>query len=234
MVAVVVAAGQSRRFSADKLFVQLGRRPVLDWSLCVLDRSPRISSIVVVLSESNLSRGERLIDRRGRQKVRATCRGGPRRQDSVRIGLEHASDAEWVLIHDAARPFLTDELIERCFASARDVGGAVAAVPVKDTIKLVDSARLVRSTPPRDGLWAAQTPQVFRCERLLEAYQRNDGRETTDDAQLYERAGWPVAVVMGAYDNLKITTGEDLAHARALARNLTSKIAQRVNDGVLV
>lgn len=218
LAAVVVAAGSSRRFGADKLFLPLGGTPVLGWSLRALEATPSVESIALVLSEANLPRGRRLIDRLGLRKVRAVLPGGNRRQDSARRGLNAVVGSEWVLIHDGARPFVTPEMIARGFAAAREVGGAVAAVPVKDTIKVVGEGQLVERTPARSALWAAQTPQIFGYRTLVEAYEQNGEADVTDDAELFERAGKPVAVYPGSYENLKITTPEDLALARAIAR----------------
>ncbi len=218
LAVIVVAAGRAERFGGDKLFARLGGLPVLGWSLRALEAASLVSSVVVVLSESNLDRGRRLITRLGCRKVRAICLGGARRQDSVWNGLQETAGAEWVAIHDAARPFLTAELLARGLATAQQVGAAVAAVPVKDTIKLVAAANLIERTPNRSRLWAAQTPQIFQRAQLVEAYRHNAGAEATDEAQLLERAGLPVAVYHGSYENVKITTPEDLLLARGLAR----------------
>lgn len=218
LAAVVVAAGTSRRFGADKLFVPLDGQPVLGWSLLALEATPCVRSIALVLSEENLSRGQDLVKRLGLDKVSVVLTGGARRQDSVWRGIEASVGAAWVAIHDGARPFLTPEMVEVGFATARDVGGAVAAVPVKDTIKVVGEGQLVERTPPRTRLWAAQTPQIFSYPLLVDAYRHNAGADVTDDAELFERAGQPVAIYPGSYENLKITTPEDLALARAIAR----------------
>jgi len=218
MAAVVVAAGESRRFGGDKLFARLGGRAVLFWSLAALERSPRVSRVVLVLSDTNLKRGRRLVARYGLQKVQAVCRGGSRRQDSVWSGLQEVAGWEWVAVHDGARPFLTPDLLERGFDVARTIGAAVAAVPVKDTVKVVDGAKLIQSTPRRANLWAAQTPQIFRYEQIVDAYRRCGSEDATDDAELLERSGQPCAVFLGSYENLKITTTEDLTMARLIAR----------------
>lgn len=218
LAAVVVAAGSSRRFGADKLFRPLDGLPVLGWSLRALEATPDVETIALVLSEANLIRGRRLVARLGLRKVRAILSGGSRRQDSARRGLDAVVGTEWVAIHDGARPFVTPEMVGRGFAVAREVGGAVAAVPVKDTIKVVGDEELIDHTPSRSRLWAAQTPQIFGYRPLIEAYRRNGGADVTDDAELFERAGKPVAVYLGSYENLKITTPEDLALARVIAR----------------
>jgi 2-C-methyl-D-erythritol 4-phosphate cytidylyltransferase len=221
LTVVVVAAGESRRFGPNKLFQSLDGRPVLDWSLTACERSPLVAEIILVVSEACRPRTSRLVARRGYRKLRTIVPGGRRRQDSVWNGLQEAAGADWVAIHDAARPFLNDDLIERTLAAARQRGAAIAAVPVKDTVKLVGTHGAIEQTPARSGLWAAQTPQIFRYASLVAAFRANDGRDATDDAELVERLGQPVAVVMGSYDNLKITTPEDLHLARAIARRLT-------------
>ncbi len=220
LAAVVVAAGSGRRFGGDKLFCRLGNRPLLAWTLDVLDQSPFVSLVVLVLSEANLERGRRLVGRRNYGKLRSVCLGGPRRQDSVWNGVREAAGWEWVAIHDGARPFLTEDILARGFETARAIGGAVAAVPVKDTIKLVGPGNVVESTPRRADLWAAQTPQIFRYDWLVDAYRVAGDEDATDDGELVQRAGFPTAVYLGAYENFKITTPEDLALARMLARRL--------------
>lgn len=218
LAAVVVAAGEGRRFGGDKLFCRLGDREVLAWPLDALEASPLVSRVVLVVNQSSLDRGRRLIARRGYEKVGAVCLGGPRRQDSVWNGVQQVAGWTFVAIQDGARPFLTDDILRRGLETAREIGGAVAAVPVKDTIKVVDEAHLIERTPRRAHLWAAQTPQIFRYDRLTEAYRANAEADVTDDAELFERAGFPTAVFMGSYENLKITTTEDLALARLIAR----------------
>ncbi len=218
LVAVVVAAGLGSRFGGEKLFLPLSGLPVLGWSLEALDRAPSVDGVVVVLSPENERRGRSMIRRLGCRKVIATCTGGARRQDSVLNGLNAASDARWVLIHDAARPFISVDLIDRGIGVANDIGAAVAAVPVKDTVKMVEKANLIERTPNRSLLWAAQTPQFFQRDQLIEAYRLNGDRDVTDDAEVIERAGLPVAVYLGSYENVKITTPDDLLLARAIAR----------------
>jgi 2-C-methyl-D-erythritol 4-phosphate cytidylyltransferase len=191
---------------------------VLAWSLATLATAPSVRSIVVVFNTDNVARGNALIRRLGLAHVVMTCLGGTRRQDSVLNGVRTAVGMSWVAIHDAARPFVSVELVERGVRAARDVGAAIAAVPVKDTIKRVDSEHLIESTPKRADLWAAQTPQIFQWEQLMLASQANGDADVTDEAELLERAGFPVAVYPGSYDNIKITTAEDLTLARAIAR----------------
>jgi 2-C-methyl-D-erythritol 4-phosphate cytidylyltransferase len=129
-----------------------------------------------------------------------------------------------VLIHDGVRPFVDSSLIAAGLEAARQYGAAVAAVPVKDTIKVVNADRLVRNTPQRDLLWAAQTPQVFRIDVIQAAYRDAFG-DVTDDAMLLERLGQPVKVYQGSYDNIKITTPEDLEMAECILRRRSAEAA---------
>jgi 2-C-methyl-D-erythritol 4-phosphate cytidylyltransferase len=148
------------------------------------------------------------------------CLGGVRRQDSVKEGLRKMKDCDWVIIHDGARPFLTLDLIQNGLEAARETGAAIVAVPVKDTIKLADDAGLITETPQRDRLWTAQTPQIFRFGMISKAYQ-DVTNEVTDDATMVERLGYKVKLYLGAYDNIKVTTPEDLALAEIIAQNIS-------------
>jgi 2-C-methyl-D-erythritol 4-phosphate cytidylyltransferase len=146
--------------------------------------------------------------------------GGARRQDSLRAGLEAVADCALVAVHDAARPLVSPEDVERVIEAARSSGAAILALPARDTIKLVADG-LIRETPARSACWAAQTPQVVRREWLVEALDKaeRDGFDATDDAQLVERLGLPVRVVEGQASNLKITVDADLVAAEAWLRD---------------
>jgi 2-C-methyl-D-erythritol 4-phosphate cytidylyltransferase len=218
MAAIIVAAGSGERFGGDKVFIRLEGRPVLAWSLDAMEQSRDVSTVVLVLNESQIAAGESLVRTGGYTKVSAVCAGGDRRQDSVYNGLRAIGGARWVAIHDGARPFVDPEMIGRGLAMARKVGAAIAAVPVTDTVKIVGMSRLIQGTPQRANLWRAQTPQIFQTEQLLAAYASLDGADVTDDAELLERAGRPVAVFEGAFTNIKITSPEDMTIANALAR----------------
>jgi len=214
--AVIVAAGLSRRMGGvDKMFALLGGKPVLVRVVDVFQLCNSIDQIVVVVSEQNLKRGQQLVAQEGWSKVTDVCPGGERRQDSVVAGLNRLSSCSWVVIHDGARPLLTEDLIEQGLKVARETGAAIAAVPVTDTIKVVGDDQVVQGTPPRRNLWLVQTPQVFRFDIIAEAYHRLK-YEVTDDAQAVERLGYKVKLYMGSYDNIKITTPDDLALAEVL------------------
>jgi len=215
--AVVVAAGRSTRFGKDKLFLPLAGVPVLAWALGAFEECPAVDVVALVLSADSLDAGRRLVAEHGLAKVHHFCLGGLRRQDSVLAGLEALGGCEWVAIHDGARPLVTPDLVSRGVAAARATGAAIPGVPLKDTIKLVGPDDLVAATPERACLRAIQTPQVFGYRLILDAYRQVQG-EVTDDAALLEALGHPVKVYPGSYDNIKITTAEDLDVAEALLR----------------
>ena len=216
--AIIVAAGSSRRMGGvDKVWVELGGKPVLARVIDVFQGCDLIHQVVVVLSQPNLERGKQLVAKEGWPKVTDVCPGGERRQDSVLAGLNRLSRCSWVVIHDGARPLVTGGLIERGLEAASETGAAVAAVPVTDTIKLAGDDGFVQGTPPRSNLWAVQTPQVFRFDIIAEAY-RQARYEVTDDARLVEQLGYKVKLYMGSYDNIKVTTPDDLALAEVLWR----------------
>jgi 2-C-methyl-D-erythritol 4-phosphate cytidylyltransferase len=195
----------------DKLWADLNGRPVLAWSLNAFARCPRVSALVVVVAPAAREQTVGLLERMG---VKAdVVEGGLRRRDSVRAGLEVAS-TEWVVVHDAARPALTPDLIEEGLEAAKETGAAIAAVRETNTVKRVVEGR-VEATLDRASLWSAQTPQVFRRELLLEGHRRSD-LEATDDAALVEMLGVTVKVYEGAYANIKVTTPVDLQLAALL------------------
>lgn len=223
--AVVVAAGTGSRLAAAlgpgaarKGVVVVHGRPLAAWSVEALARTPGVGEVVVVLHADDLRRVETdPADPLG-TALRAAgatrfVAGGARRQDSTLEGVRAtAPAADVVLVHDAARPLLASEDARRALEKAREVGAALLAVPAKDTVKRVGPDGLVRETPPRRECWLAQTPQCARRALLLEALEAavREGVEVTDEASAVERLGHPVAVVEGSYENLKLTTAEDL------------------------
>ena len=216
--AVIVAAGESHRMGGiDKVLAPLGGKPLLARTIDAFQTCHLINQIVVVVNEKNVERCRRLIAGEGWSKVSDVCPGGRRRQDSVAAGLAQLRNCDWVVIHDGARPLVTVDLIERGLEAARETGAAVAAVPVTDTIKVTGDDRIVHQTPPRQNLWAVQTPQVFRIGIMTEAYSRANG-DVTDDASLVEQLGYKVKIYMSSYDNIKVTTPDDLALAEVLWR----------------
>ena len=229
VAAVIVAAGSSQRMQGlNKTWTRLGGKLVLAHSVCVFEQSPLVDDIALVLAKDALDDGAQHCEREGWQKVRARVPGGARRRDSVQIGLESLAPApDYVLIHDGARPFLTEALIGHGLAAAQQHGAATAAVPVKDTIKRVGADGLVVETPDRSTLWTVQTPQVFAYDLILHAHHTIDHAwDATDDAALVERAGHPVAIFMGSYENIKITTPSDLLIAEATLKRLESQLIE--------
>jgi 2-C-methyl-D-erythritol 4-phosphate cytidylyltransferase len=217
--AVIAAAGESRRMGGiDKIFAPLSGRPALSYVLDAFEKCQAVSQIVVAVSKNNVAKCRQLIAEEKYAKPIEVRAGGERRQDSVAAGLQKLRDCDWVVIHDGARPLVTRELIEHGLEAAKETGAAVAAVPVTDTIKTAGDDRIVRQTPPRQNLWAIQTPQVFGYDLILKAYQKAKG-EVTDDAALVEALGGKVKLYMGAYDNIKITTANDLLVAEALLKH---------------
>ena len=221
--AVVVAAGSGNRMGGvDKIFFPIAGNPVLAHVLDQMEAFPPLGYISVVVGAENVETCRALIAGRGYRKIAGVCAGGARRQDSVRLGLECLSRLpaiSWVIVHDGARPCLDQAVLQRGLNAARESesGAAVAGVPVKDTIKIVSPQGLVEETPNREGLWAAQTPQVFRYSLLSEAHSQWQDN-VTDDAAMVEKLGHRVKMFLGSYENLKITTHEDLAIADLLLR----------------
>ena len=215
---VIVGAGSSQRMGVDKVFTPLAGKPLLAWSVDVCQNCELVSQIVIVLRENNLDLGRKLAAERGWSKVVEMCLGGKRRQDSVRQGLSKLKGCDWVVIHDGVRPFLTLDLIRDGLEAAKIAGAAVAAVPVKDTIKLGGDDLMVKGTLNRQELWVVQTPQVFRFDIIIKAHEQITG-DVTDDASMVEQLGYKVKLYRGSYGNIKITTPEDLALAEVIARN---------------
>jgi 2-C-methyl-D-erythritol 4-phosphate cytidylyltransferase len=216
---VIVAAGTSQRMAGiNKLFAPLRGKPLLAWSVDTCQGYSLVKQIVLVLNDKDLARGQKLKEERNWSKV-TLCLGGARRQDSVKEGLKQMRDCNWVMIHDGARPFLTLDLIEDGLKIVEEIGAAVAAVPVKDTIKLAADGELIRETLRRDRLWAAQTPQIFSFDMITKAYEKL-ATEVTDDATAVEHLGHKVQLYMGDYKNIKVTTTEDLALARIIAKSI--------------
>jgi len=216
--AIIVAAGESQRMNGvDKILAKLGGKPVLAWSIEAFQQCSKVDRIVLVNSQKNMEPVQCLTVAHKWTKVADVCTGGKRRQDSVAAGLRLLGECEWVIIQDAARPLLTQDLIERGLEAAKETGAAIAAVPVIDTIKLAGDDQVVIETPPRANLWAVQTPQIFRFSIIKEAYLQAKG-DVTDDAALVEQTGNKVKLYLGSYDNIKITTPRDLAIAELLIK----------------
>jgi 2-C-methyl-D-erythritol 4-phosphate cytidylyltransferase / 2-C-methyl-D-erythritol 2,4-cyclodiphosphate synthase len=215
-IALVVAAGRGTRLGAPlpKQYLPLAGKPVLRYSLETLARHPGIDAVRVVFNPDDAASYEAAA--RGLDLLPPVA-GGAARQDSVRLGLESlaAAPPARVLIHDAARPFLDRDTIDRVLAALDDAPGAIPALPVKDTVKRGLSGR-VAETLDRSALWRAQTPQGFDYAAILAAHRAAQGSELSDDAAVAERAGLAVRLVAGSEANFKVTTAEDLEQAERL------------------
>jgi 2-C-methyl-D-erythritol 4-phosphate cytidylyltransferase len=220
--AVVVAAGKGERMGTllPKPFLPVAGIPLVVHTLRNLTRSSLIKKIILVVAAEREPLCRELLEKSGPFAIPlVVTHGGEERQESVRLGLGALeSDCDIVVIHDAARPFITVEVVDRSIAVAAEYGGALVAIPARDTIKQVNKEQIVVSTVPRQDLWLAQTPQTFRVEVIREAHLRAHmlGVTVTDDAALLEWAGGQVKIVPGDIRNFKITTPEDLQLAEAM------------------
>jgi 2-C-methyl-D-erythritol 4-phosphate cytidylyltransferase len=219
--AVIVAAGKGERMGGvDKIFAPLAGKPLLARTVDAFENCPAIDCIVIVLGQHNIEAGKKLAADYGWKKVKDICIGGKERYESVSNGLRLLTDCEWVVIHDGARPLVTQKLIETGLEAAKETGAAVAAVPVTDTVKMSSDDKFIIGTLPREKLWAVQTPQVFRFD-IIKAAHAAGHKNVTDDAALVEKLGYKVKLYTGSYDNIKITTPTDLSLAEILVKGGT-------------
>jgi 2-C-methyl-D-erythritol 4-phosphate cytidylyltransferase len=224
VTALIPAAGMGRRMgnAVAKQFLPLGDKPMLAHTLLAFQRASGIDEIIPILSEEDMESCLRdVIELYHITKVKTLVVGGRERQDSVANGLKKVEkDASIVLVHDGVRPFVTQEMIKESVEFAKKGECVAVGVPLKDTIKEVDDKGIVRSTLERSRLWAIQTPQTFPVKILRRAYEESYRNKTcgTDDATLVERTGGKVRVIMGSYENIKITTPEDLLVAEEILK----------------
>jgi len=220
--ALIVAAGQGRRLgcAVPKAFLQLGASPLFLWSAHTFEQVPEVTQIVLVVPAGYCDTAQSIAQQAGLTKLTAVIAGGKARCDSVFAGLQVLSDdpPDLVAIHDAARPFVSTEVISRTIVVAEQTGAALAARPVTDTLKQVDEKLGVASTVDRSSLWHAQTPQTFRFSTIYDAYQqaRAESWEATDDASLVEQLGGTVTMVEDEVRNFKITVPDEWQRAQAL------------------
>lgn len=224
MYLLIPAAGSGRRMggSRNKLLLPLLGKPLLYWTLAAVKASQSIRWVGVIGQPEDFQDFKEIVVSLGMTKMVHFIQGGSTRQESVYRGLQALpAIAERVLIHDGARCLVTPELFDRCYQELLECPGLIAAIPVKDTIKIVESAsHVVTGTPDRSQLWAAQTPQGFEVERLVKCHNEGlrQGWEVTDDAALFEQCNLPVKIVEGEETNLKVTTPVDLAIAEFILR----------------
>ncbi|ADL11687.1 2-C-methyl-D-erythritol 4-phosphate cytidylyltransferase [Acetohalobium arabaticum] len=223
ITAIIPAAGQGKRMKSklNKQYLSLLDKPVLAHTVEVFQNCDLITEIIVVVKEDEIDYCRRkVIEKYNYNKVKALIRGGQSRQKSVHNGLQSVDNADYVLIHDGARPLLTEDMLCRAVDQVKDYKAVGVAVPVKDTIKRIDNDGYVAETPVRDKLWAIQTPQAFEYSLVSEAYNKamKEGISGTDTSILVERLGQKVKLIRGSYENLKITTPEDLINAEAIIK----------------
>lgn len=226
-VAIVLAAGRGKRMQSDvaKQYLLVKGKPVLYYSLKAFEDSI-MDEIILVTAESEISYcKEEIVDKYGFKKVSKIVAGGKERYHSVHNGLKSCTDAEYVFIHDGARPFVDAGIIERNLTAVCEYGACVTGMPVKDTIKISDETGFVKETPRRDAVWAIQTPQTFRYDLIKKAYdifledeEANCKKySVTDDSMVAELfGGLKVKLVEGSYNNVKITTPEDMLLAETI------------------
>lgn len=235
---IIAAAGMSNRMGSkiNKQFIAIGNKPILAHSIEKFERCKYVDEIILVAKEEEVEYCRKeIVKRYGFKKVTNIIKGGKERQDSVYNGLLAVNEkSDIVLTHDGARPFVRLELIENGIKGVLEHGACVIGVPVKDTIKAVTSSDNVHHTPKRSLLWAAQTPQCFWVHLLKKGYEmaNQEGIVGTDDSSLVEKIGHPIKMIMGSYDNIKITTPEDLIVAESLLKDKDSFAKRGIFYGV--
>jgi 2-C-methyl-D-erythritol 4-phosphate cytidylyltransferase len=223
MYLLIPAAGMGRRMGSDrnKLLLTLLGKPLLAWTLLAAESTSSISWIGIIGQSEDFIYFQEIIKNLALTTPVEMIRGGQTRQESVYNGLQALpTEAERVLIHDGARCLATADLFDRCTEALNTCQGFIAAIAVKDTIKIVDDRKYIKDTPDRSNLWAAQTPQGFQVDLLKDCHEKGKqlGWEVTDDAALFEKCGLPVKIVEGEETNLKVTTPVDLALAEFILR----------------
>lgn len=225
--AIVLAAGQGKRMNSrvQKQFLLLQGKPLLYYSLACFQNSSVIDDMIVVTGKESIDFCKKeIVELYGFTKVKAVIPGGKERYDSVYAGLCACEGTDYVFIHDGARPFVTEDMLQRLKAAVTEYGACIAGMPSKDTVKIADEKGLVAKTPKRSHVWMIQTPQVFSFALILEAHNRarqGSMEEITDDAMVIETCtDRKIKLVEGSYENIKITTPEDLLIAE---RILTEK-----------
>ena len=218
---IIPAAGQGKRMGAgkNKLLLELNNIPILIHSLRVFEEDELCEGIILAISPQDEAEFKLLLKKHQVKKVLDLVPGGKERQDSIYNALKTVKTDGIILVHDAARPFILKEHIHRLLDTAQETGAAIIGVPAKDTMKTV-RGHMVMATVERSSLWAVQTPQAFRFSVLYKAYEQaeKDSFIGTDDSSLVERISHPVTIIEGDYDNIKLTTREDLFFAEAIVK----------------
>ena len=228
LTAIIVAAGDSRRMGFDKLFTAIAGKPVIAHTISAFQRANSVNEIIVVAREGRRDEIKTIVRDRRSEKVRSIVPGGKHRQDSVRAGLDQLDSAtRWVAVHDAARPLITPEQIERVFQQCANHGAAALAEPINDTLKRADSDLLVSGSVDRDQLYAMQTPQIFERQLLEDAYRAVCAENifVTDEVSAVERMGRKVVLVVNGDFNFKITYPRDLPLADFVLKQRMDSVA---------
>ncbi len=229
---IIAAAGMSNRMGSkiNKQFIAIDNKPILTHTLEKFEESKYIDEIILVSKEEEVEYCRKeIVKRYGFKKVTNIVRGGKERQDSIYNGLLALNEnTDIVLTHDGARPFVRKEHIEDGIKGVIEHGACVIGVPVKDTIKVINDKEVVHHTPKRSLLWAAQTPQCFWADLIKRGYEYaiNEGIVATDDSSLVEKMGYDIKMIMGSYDNIKITTPEDLIIAESLSKDMDNLLSR--------
>ncbi len=230
---IIAAAGMSNRMGSkiNKQFISIDNKPILAHTIEKFEDCNYVDEIILVAKDEEIEYCKReIVKKHGFDKVFKVVKGGKTRQDSAYNGLLALDEkSDIVLIHDGARPFVKKENIIDGIKGVLKYDACVIGVPVKDTIKVVDSSNDVNNTPNRAKIWAAQTPQCFKYPVIMKAYEEaiRDGFVGTDDSMLVERIGYKVKMIMGSYENIKITTPEDLIVAESLLKDKDYFFRQR-------
>ena len=220
VIAIVLAAGKGKRMKSDtaKQYMMLGKYPVIYYSLKQFEQSG-VDEIILVVGEGEVEYcSKEIVEKFQIKKVTNIIEGGKERYESVYHALATIKEGEYVLIHDGARPMITEEIIASSIENVKQYRACVVGVPVKDTIKFVDKDNYAKETPDRNFIWAVQTPQSFQLQIIKQAYENmmvSEDKSVTDDAMVVERyTKQSIKMIMGSYENIKITTPEDLAIAK--------------------
>ena len=231
---IIAAAGMSNRMGSkiNKQFIAIDNKPILVHTIEKFEQCKYIDEIILVSKEEEVDYCRKEIVRKyGFNKVSKIIRGGKERQDSIYNGLMALNEnTDIVLTHDGARPFVKVEHIEDGIKGVIEHGACVIGVPVKDTIKVVNDVQVVHHTPKRSLLWAAQTPQCFWTHLIKKGYEHamNEGIIGTDDSSLVEKMGHDIKMIMGSYDNIKITTPEDIIIAESLSKDMDNLLRREI------
>ncbi|MDO4941318.1 MAG: 2-C-methyl-D-erythritol 4-phosphate cytidylyltransferase [Lachnospiraceae bacterium] len=240
IVAIVLAAGEGKRMGSGipKQYMIIKSRPMVYYSLKTFQES-EVDEIILVTGIDEIEYCQKyIVDKYKFSKVKKIVPGGCERYESVYMGLQAIEDADYVLIHDGARPMINQKIVFDSIRGAMKYGACVVGVPAKDTIKVVDEEEYAKETPPRKILWIVQTPQSFQFELVKNAYKKliESGDTTaTDDAMAVEQySGHKVKLIMGSYDNIKVTTPEDVRISRAFFRTRKLfRVLHEIHDRII-